>query len=266
MRVVLFIGSLFFALAAGPAWADEVKTTSSCTMTKRAEKMCSFEILIEGEITSATVTSVRQAIAERDQMMKREGGLSDLWMIRINSLGGGVNAAIEIGRLLRSMDAPIEVRDDEICASACVLVLGGATHRILRGRVGIHRPYFEAPATNIDVGQVQKAYGDMKEKIRSYFREMNISDRLADDLMIVPPEKMRFLSLDELVQYGLGIIDPASAEAGELEEVKKLGISRAEYMRRKSLSEALCKKSNPDTGETILSLECKNAVFSGKQR
>jgi hypothetical protein len=74
----------------------------------------------------------------------------------------------------------------------------------------------------------------MTDNIRSYFREMNVSERLADDMMIVPPEKIRFLSADELVRYGLVFIDSAAAEAADLREAKKLGISRTEYMRRRS--------------------------------
>jgi hypothetical protein len=107
----------------------------------------------------------------------------------------------------------------------------------------------------------------MAEKIRSYFREMNISERLADEIMIVPPEKMRFLSADELAQYGLGIIiDPAAAEASDLHEAKQLSISHTEYIRRKSLSDALCLRPDPITGPSglWLSLQCQNAVLSGK--
>jgi hypothetical protein len=115
----------------------------------------------------------------------------------------------------------------------------------------------------------------MTEKIRSYLKEMNVSERLADDMMIVPPEKMRILSSDELVQYGLGIIDPVAKEASDLKEARKLGISHTEYMRRQSLSDVLCRINDPTAislpGSATplppgfkLSLECKNAVLSGK--
>jgi len=143
------------------------------------------------------------------------------------------------------------------------LVLAGATHRFLNGRVGIHRPYLEATATNLNVEQVQKAYSGMTEKIRSYLRGMNVSDRLADDMMIVPPEKVRFLSSDELVNYGLGFIDPVTKEASDLKEARKLGIDRGEYIRRKAQSQTLCKLADPNEA-AIHSLACINAVLAGK--
>jgi hypothetical protein len=72
----------------------------------------------------------------------------------------------------------------------------------------------------------------MTEQIRAYLREMNVSDRLADDMMIVPPEKVRFLSSVELANYGFGLEDPVIKEENDLKAAKKLGIDRREYMRR----------------------------------
>jgi ATP-dependent protease ClpP protease subunit len=268
VRMILLLMSIFVGLAAQQAWAEGVTTKSSCSTNpaRTPQKFCGFDIYIEGEITPATLTGVKSAIAERDQMMKREdssGALVDPWIISIDSPGGSVDAAIAIGRLLRSMEAPIALADDKICASSCVLVLAGAAHRNLHGRVGIHRPYFETPATEVDFRQVQKAYSDMTEKIRSYLKEMNVSERLADDMMIVPPEKMRFLSSDELTQYGLSFIDPAVKEALDLKEARKLGISHTEYMRRKAQSQVLCYWWDR-SGAYHGSEECETAVLAGK--
>ena len=172
---------------------------------------------------------------------------------------------MDIGRLLRSKNSAIEVNRDEVCVSACVLVLAGATERSISGRVGIHRPYLETPETDVSVGQVQKAYVTLTQQIRAYLREMNLSDKLADDMMIVPPEKVRFLSSNELVNYGLGPIDPVTKEARNLNEARKLGIDRQEYMRRKARSEVLCKITGAGSAGTILYQDCITAVLAGKR-
>lgn len=264
MRSILFIVPMVVALAAGPIWAGSVKSTSSCSTTG-AEKDCSFDISIEGKITATTFVDVKKALADRDQMMRREGDQNDWWSIHIDSPGGSVNAAIEIGRLLRSKDAPIAVGDDQVCVSACVLILAGATHRFIYGRVGIHRPYFETPKSDVSVEEVQKAYSSMTEEFRSYLREMNVSDRLADDMMVVSPEEVRFLSSKELISYGLGFVDPVAKEAVDLQEARTLGIDRSEYMRRRALSEGLCKGADSSaTGAYVLSQACVTAVLSGK--
>jgi hypothetical protein len=199
-------------MATRMAWAENVQTTWSCSKVKD-DKTCSFNITFQGEITSGTLVGMKKALIDRQEMMAREGregALVDLWLIHIDSPGGNVQAAFEIGRLLRSVDAPIEIGANQQCVSACVLILAGATHRIINGRVGIHRPYFETPTSEVNFKKVQSAYTDMTEQIRSYLREVNISERLADDMMIVAPERVRFLSSMELATYGLGIVDPVA--------------------------------------------------------
>jgi hypothetical protein len=41
---------------------------------------------------------------------------------------------------------------------------------------------------------------------------MNISERLADDMMMIPSAHMRWLSPQEIAVYGLGVDDPVIKE------------------------------------------------------
>ena len=86
---------------------------------------------------------------------------------------------------------------------------------------------------------------------------MNVSDKLADDMMMVPPENVRFLSGIDLANYGLGFIDPVTQETRELNEARKRGLNRQEYMRRKAKSEMLCNT------RAASYWECVEAVLSG---
>ena len=251
------------------AWAHNVQTTWSCSKIKD-EKTCSFGITIRGEITPATVDEVKKALVERQEMMSREGtsknGSKDWWIIHLDSPGGDVQTAFAIGRLFRSVNAPVEIDTDRACISACVLILAGATYRMINGRVGIHRPYFETPRDAVDYEKVHRAYNTMTEQIRVYLKEMNVSDRLADDMMIVPPEKVRFLSSVEIVNYGFGSVDPVAKEEVDLKEAQKLGIDRREYMRRKDLAHTLCiiPTGTDDPGWDVVSQGCTDAVLAGK--
>jgi hypothetical protein len=80
----------------------------------------------------------------------------------------------------------------------------------------------------------------MLGKIRTYLREMNVVDSLADTMLRINPEKMHVLSAVELSQYGLTDVDPVSMETFDLEQAQKYGLDRQEYMRRKSLAEQQC--------------------------
>jgi hypothetical protein len=251
-------------LVRAPAWAEGVTSATSCK-TMAGERTCSFDIRISGPITDATPAALKRALAERAEMMRREGEQNDWWMIHIDSGGGNVLAAIEIGRLLREMDAPIQVDPEQVCASACVLIFAGAAHRLVFGQIGIHRPYFQIPSTDFAVADVQRWFSTLSMQIHDYLREVNVSDHLADDLMAVPPEQMRYLSADELVAYGLDIVDPVAKKTADLQDARKLGLDRATYIQRKILSESLCRVVDPSDMRTIrLSRACTNAVMAGK--
>jgi hypothetical protein len=252
------------ALAGATASAEGVTTATSCD-TVRGEKGCSFDIRITGAITEATPAAVRHAVAERAEMMRRESEQNDRRMIHIDSGGGNVTAAIEVGRLLRTLDAPIEVDPEQLCASACVLIFAGATHRLAHDQIGIHRPYFRIPSTDFTAADVQRWFSDLSTQIHAFLREVNVSERLADDLMAVPPEQMRYLSADELVAYGLEIVDPVAKETTDLRGARKLGLDRATYMQRKIESESFCRVVDPsDACNVRLSLARMNAVLAGK--
>ena len=48
--------------------------------------------------------------------------------------------------------------------------------------------------------------------IRAYLREMNVSERLADEMMKTPPSSVRYLIAEEQESFGLSVIDPIERE------------------------------------------------------
>jgi hypothetical protein len=68
---------------------------------------------------------VQQALARRDAVRRarhREVGVH----VDVDSRGGGIFAALEIGRILRAERASISVGNGSSCNSACVFLLMGA--------------------------------------------------------------------------------------------------------------------------------------------
>jgi hypothetical protein len=171
--------------------------------------------------------------------------------LNITSRGGAVLSAMAIGRLLRADNAIVTVMDQ--CISSCVLVLAGAAERMVgaAGAVGIHRPYLgSTPDRPLTDDQVKLVYRTVLQEIRSYLRDMNIPERLADDMLTIEPENVRVLSQPELKSYGLTGVDPAEQQRRAVErevrdwrEAKLLGLDRNEYIRRKALGNRLCDKT-----------------------
>jgi hypothetical protein len=97
------------------------------------------------------------------------------------------------------------------------------------------------------VDQVKNAYRGALQEMRSYLREMNVSDRLADDMLAIEPENVHYLTQVELRGYGLLGVDPVEQETRAIEkevenvqEANQLGLDRQEYTRRKALGESVC--------------------------
>jgi len=122
---------------------------------------------------------------------------------------------------------------------------------------------------------VRSAYAAMLQEIRAYLREMNVSERLAHDMLAVEPERVRALTQAELTVYGLTSVDPVEQqrraiekEAWDVREAAQLGLDRAEYTRRKALGESLClytPSGNPVTDETEF-WNCKQRLLKTGHR
>jgi hypothetical protein len=87
----------------------------------------------------------------------------------------------------------------------------------------------------------------MLQEIRSYFREMNVSERLADAMLRIEPDKVRLLNEATLTSYGLTLTDPIEQETEDLEDAQSWGLDRQEYMRRKSIAGRACPIGEPDS-------------------
>jgi hypothetical protein len=111
--------------------------------------------------------------------------------------------------------------------------------------------------------------------MRSYLHEMNVSERLADDMLAIAPERVHMLSLAELDAYGLAGVDPAEQqrraienEVRDVEEANKMRLDRREYTRRKALGDSLClftAAGEPMTDYSEL-WKCKQRVLQSGQR
>jgi hypothetical protein len=160
--------------------------------------------------------------------------------IDLNSGGGSVPAAMAIGRLLRQHRMTAWIKPGAVCNSACVLIYAGAASR-LGNSVGIHQPFFDVPGQQpIDAGMIKKNYASMLQEMKSYLREMNVSEQLADEMLKTPSSDIRYLTHDEQDQFGLVTIDPVEREIGNLEKAQELGIDRQEYNRREALIAKSC--------------------------
>ena len=157
----------------------------------------------------------------------------------LNSAGGDVDAAIRLGRLFREARAQVWVSEN--CVSACVLAFaGGVVRTNFNGKVGIHRPALAVVPKQLDMNFIRRSTDEVILRLRAYAKDMNVNDRLIDDMLVIPPENVRWLSQEDLNKYGLGHMDPVYAEMQVLEGAKKYGITPGVYRARDQIARYKC--------------------------
>lgn len=154
--------------------------------------------------------------------------LKDRPVVRLNSRGGDVVAAMWMGHLLRKVNAVTIVGPREECSSACVLLLSAGTLRLARhARVGLHRAHFDSQYfARLSRDQAQSRYRILEDGVRAYLKEMGMPDALYEQMRRVPSDQMRFLTNEEIDALMLNGSDPASQEYDEAKLRQDMGEGR----------------------------------------
>lgn len=183
--------------------------------------------LLSGEITNLDAQAVRTMIQDRQARKMRSP------LVTLNSHGGSIYAAMDIGRNLRKIRATAILGQIRECSSACVFVLAGATQRMVYGSVGIHRPY--NPSTErVSMEEAQREYTQLMRLSKSYLTEMNLPQELYEAMVRTPPEELRLLDQKELTNFGLNKTDPVAQDFYDSASAKHFSITKQELWRRQA--------------------------------
>jgi ATP-dependent protease ClpP protease subunit len=166
---------------------------------------CALTVPLRGIIDGSRLSLVRRALQRRVTVQRALHRDVDV-RIDVDSPGGELFAALEIGRLLRAEGASIAVGPGASCLSACVFLLMGALDRSISddARVGIHRPSLGAPpAGGPGPGHEAAIVAAMAESLVLYAQQMHVSRRLIDAMMAIPPDRVELLSAAALTTYGI---------------------------------------------------------------
>lgn len=163
---------------------------------------CTFTVKLRGAIDASRLELLRHA-RKRRAAAQRSLGRAVALRIDLDSPGGALFPALEIGRLLREERASVRVRDGASCVSACVFALMGATERDVDAGAGIaiHRPSLGSEKDDATVDA-------MSAQLVQYAQQMNVARGLVDDMMRIPADRLRWLRPADLVAYGLVDADP----------------------------------------------------------
>lgn len=151
-------------------------------------------ILLEGEIAGGDAARILKQINELAKAPTRA---------ILNSPGGSVQDALELGRALRLAGMETEMRSGDICYSACpYLLAAGVTRAVPEDAfVGVHQHYFGEstllPAFAA-VEDIQRGQGE----VMRYLNQMGIDPLVMQHALVTPPDEIYVLLREELVAYG----------------------------------------------------------------
>ena len=158
------------------------------------------------------------------------------YLVVLDSNGGDVNSAMEIGRLFRKARVLASVDHSDKCLSSCVLLLAGAVSRnVLQGTVGIHRPY-SLDTTPASYEKLQSRTENLGRAVSDYLKKMNVPESLYEAMKLIPPEEVKILSDTELDKFGLSQDDPVFSELLDNAQSNLAGVSKIEFLSRKELA------------------------------
>lgn len=133
--------------------------------------------------------------------------------VYLDSPGGSLGEALEMGRLLREHQITAAVDDGMVCVSACVFALAGAPERVLHvnGTLGIHRSRLPRELlAHLAPGEAEAFYSKLHALVADYLEEMRMPIALFDAMQDIPAEDIRYLSIREAMEMGLVGLDPVT--------------------------------------------------------
>jgi len=143
-------------------------------------------VRVDGEIGVGFAKSVASRL-------QQEGAVG----LIINSKGGNVSEARELGRYLRASGLKVVV--DRACASACIDVLAGGVVRYVtrNAKIGVHQSSAPSSIGNHNTGQSYVAGSAF------YLREMGVDPGVALAAASVPPNKIYWIPTAEVIRTRL---------------------------------------------------------------
>ncbi|MBY8820908.1 hypothetical protein [Sphingomonas colocasiae] len=119
-------------------------------------------------------------------------------VILLDSDGGSVAAAIEIGKMIRIAGYPTLVSQDSVCVSACALIWLAGAPRLLspEGSIGFHASYR-------NVGGRKEETGVGNALVGHYLTLLNLPQRAVIFATTAPPDKLRWLTAENKTESGI---------------------------------------------------------------
>ncbi|MHB8742696.1 MAG: hypothetical protein ACYC9L_06175 [Sulfuricaulis sp.] len=148
------------------------------------------------------------------------------YSFEVNSLGGNVEDAIKIARLVELYRYSVVVGPNDVCASACFLIVAAGSYRALAGKVIIHRIYIpKSEYADMSVDAITDATRKWSDLATTFLHSYQVPDSIIEIMLHTPSSSGHVLTTME--RYSLSGFSPSWEEV----MIQACGTSNAEYLR-----------------------------------
>jgi hypothetical protein len=234
LRQNLGLACLIWACIMGQSYSARPDDITSSPCARSASGTVSgAQIRIIGEVhkgAAAIFTKLADGLAQDTScpMLGSPPNGVPFIQVLLDSQGGDVMEALDIGREVRRRFGFTTVVPNAGCSSACVFVLVAGVERMVLGKIGLHRPAFD-PAffSGLSPTDAREKYNFLLEKLRHYFvDEMGGSPEAFRLMMATESGSIRYLSTNEISDWGIAGDDPAFAEYSDAQMIQRYGRER----------------------------------------
>ncbi|MBX9458076.1 MAG: hypothetical protein KL863_19760 [Rhizobium sp.] len=195
------------ALTDGVPGAPPVEPETSPEVLRqpmRFELLAGGMLKAEGSIDPGAADRFAKEIAARGEYVKA---------VTLNSPGGSVDDALAMSTLIREKGLNTKVSTKALCASSCPLVFaGGVTREAEKDAiVGVHQ-VFNAGQQRPSPEQAMSGAQSMTARIARHLDEMGIGNGLWFHALETPPDRLYYLTPEEMVRFKLTTAPVATAK------------------------------------------------------
>ncbi|OCW58785.1 hypothetical protein [Hoeflea olei] len=186
------------ALTDGVPQAPPVAPESSPEVLRKPivfELLPGGELKAEGSIDPGAAARFAAEIAARGEYVKT---------VSLNSPGGSVDDALLMSKLIRERGLDTKVAAKALCASSCPLIFAGGVSRMAEqdAVIGVHQ-VFSAGRDRPSAEQAMSGAQSMTARITRHLDEMGIGSGLWIHALETPPDRLYYLTPDEMAQFKL---------------------------------------------------------------
>ncbi|PJI84945.1 hypothetical protein BC777_2939 [Yoonia maricola] len=124
--------------------------------------------------------------------------------VRLDSPGGSVSDALEIGRVLRQLEVATQIADESVCLSACPYIFVGGVQRSTDtgARLGVHQHSF-GESTILPAFLATQDIQSGQAEVLAHLDEMGIDLRIMGPALATPANEIYILTQTELTDWNV---------------------------------------------------------------